>query len=86
MTDAEAERTVRSPLECLEEALFTGLRLTEGIDLDAVGRRYGIDAWARFGDALAAHVEAGRAVREGERLRLTRDGMLVANDVMVAFV
>ncbi len=84
--DTEAERTVRTPLECLEEALFTGLRLTEGIDLATVGRRYGIDAWARFGDALAPHIDAGRAVRDDERLRLTRDGMLVANDVMVAFV
>ena len=70
----------------LEEALFTGLRLTDGIDLDATGRRYGVDAWARFGDALAPHIDAGRAVRDGGRLRLTRDGMLVANDVMVAFV
>ena len=84
--DTEAERTARTPLECLEEALFTGLRLTEGVDLDAAGRRYGIDAWARFGDALAAHIGAGRAIRDGGRLRLTRDGMLVANDVMVAFV
>jgi len=82
----EAERQVRTSDQCLEEALFTGLRLTDGIDLDATGRRYGVDAWARYGDALAPHIDAGRAVRDGGRLRLTRDGMLVANDVMVAFV
>ena len=84
--DVEAERQVRTSEQCLEEALFTGLRLTDGIDLDATGRRYGVDAWARYGDALAPHIDAGRAVRDGGRLRLTRDGMLVANDVMVAFV
>jgi len=82
----EAERQVRTSDQCLEEALFTGLRLTDGIDLDATGRRYGVDAWARYGEALAPHIDAGRAVRDGGRLRLTRDGMLVANDVMVAFV
>ena len=32
--DVEAERHVRTPQQCLEEALFTGLRLTEGIDLE----------------------------------------------------
>lgn len=84
--DVEAERQVRTSEQCLEEALFTGLRLTDGIDLDATGRRYGVDAWARFGDALAPHIDAGRAVRDGGRLRLTRDGMLVANEVMIAFV
>jgi len=84
--DVDAERHVRTPQQCLEEALFTGLRLTEGIDLDAAGCRYGVDAWARFGEALAPHIEAGRAVREGARLRLTRNGMLVANEVMVVFV
>ena len=84
--DVETERQVRTSEQCLEEALFTGLRLTDGIDLDATGRRYGVDAWARFGDALAPHIDAGRAVRDGGRLRLTRDGMLVANEVMVAFV
>ena len=84
--DVEAERQVRTSEQCLEEALFTGLRLTDGIDLDATGRRYGVDAWARYGDALAPHIDAGRAVRDGGRLRLTRDGMLVANEVMIAFV
>jgi oxygen-independent coproporphyrinogen-3 oxidase len=84
--DVEAERRTRTRLECLEDALFTGLRLTEGIDLETAGSRYGIDAWARFGEALAPHIAAGRAVRQGQRLRLTRDGMLVANDVMVVFV
>jgi oxygen-independent coproporphyrinogen III oxidase len=72
--------------EQVEDALFTGLRLADGLDLDDIRARYGVDAWARYGAALAPHVAAGRLVREGRRLRLTRTGMLVANDVMTVFV
>jgi oxygen-independent coproporphyrinogen-3 oxidase len=82
----EAERRVLTPGERLEEALFTGLRLNAGIDAEAVGRRYGIDVFQRYGEALRPFVEAGWLIREGGRLRLTRDGMLMANEVMAVFV
>jgi oxygen-independent coproporphyrinogen-3 oxidase len=75
-----------TPAERLSDALFTGLRLTDGIDLDAVGRRYGVDVWARFGTELAPFVDNGCLIREGVRLRLTRQGMLLANEVMAVFV
>ena len=73
-------------LERAEEALFTGLRLAEGVDVSAIGRRYGIDTWARFGPGLAPFVTGGVVLREGNRIRLTREGMLVANEVMAVFV
>lgn len=82
----ESERRVLTREEHLEEALFTGLRLTEGIDADAIGRRYSCDVFARYGDALVPFLDAGWLVRDGNRLRLTRDGMLMANEVMAVFV
>jgi putative oxygen-independent coproporphyrinogen III oxidase len=70
----------------LEEALFTGLRLTEGLDLDIVGRRYETDVWGRYASPLQPSLDAGLAVREGSRLRLSRDGMLLANEILSVFV
>ena len=75
-----------SAQERLEEALFTGLRLTEGIDVEAIGGRYGVDVWQKYREALQPFVAEGWLVREGPRLRLTRDGMLMANEVMAVFV
>jgi oxygen-independent coproporphyrinogen-3 oxidase len=72
--------------ERLEEALFTGLRLTTGVDIAAAGARYGVDVWRRFGAGLQPFVDAGVLLRDGDRLRLTREGMLVANEVMQIFV
>ena len=84
--DPVTERRVLSASERLEEALFTGLRLTAGVDLDSIEARYGVDVWGRYGDQLQPFVDAGHLVRDGARLRLTRDGMLLANEVMAVFV
>jgi oxygen-independent coproporphyrinogen-3 oxidase len=85
-TSAVAERRIMSDGERLEEALFTGLRLSEGVDIEAAGARYGADVWGRFGGQLQRFVTAGLLVRDRDRLRLTREGMLLANEIMAVFV
>lgn len=75
-----------SPTERLEEALFTGLRLADGVDVEEVGGRYGIDVLAQYGPALTPFFEAGLLEARGSRLRLTRQGMLLANEIMAVFV
>ncbi len=80
------ERRALPPAERLGDALFMGLRLTAGVDLRAVRRSYGVDVLERYGAQLEPFVDAGVLVVGGDRLRLTRRGMLVANEVMVAFV
>ena len=64
-----------------------GLRLAEGVDLRRMHARYGVDVWARYGARLAPFERAGHLVHEpGRRIRLTRQGMLVANEAMAVFV
>ena len=84
--DLVTERRVLAPQERLEEALFTGLRLSAGVDTSVISARYGVDVQARYGSALEPFIESGWLVREGARLRLSRQGMLVANEVMAVFV
>jgi oxygen-independent coproporphyrinogen-3 oxidase len=81
-----ADVRVLTPGERLGDALFTGLRLTDGIDLDAIRARYGVDVWERYGDELQPFLDEGCLKREGSRLMLTREGMLVAHEVMTVFV
>jgi oxygen-independent coproporphyrinogen-3 oxidase len=80
------ERRTLSADERLGDAVFTGLRLTAGVDLSIVSKRYEVDIWAQFGERLAPFQEAGLLVKEGNRIRLTRQGMLLANEVMAVFV
>jgi oxygen-independent coproporphyrinogen-3 oxidase len=69
-----------------EEALFTGIRLAAGVSLADIRERYGIDAWDVYGTALAPFVAAGLVQYTPPALRLTRQGMLLANEVGAVFV
>lgn len=82
----DVDRRALGRQEHMEDALFTGLRLTDGIDLAEIRARHGVDAWARYGTALDPYVEAGLVIYDGARLRLTRRGMLLANEVMSVFI
>jgi oxygen-independent coproporphyrinogen-3 oxidase len=75
-----------SPEERLGDALFTGLRLTNGVNTERIRARYGVDVWRRYGEDLEIYVNAGCLRRDGERLYLTREGMLLAHEVMAIFV
>jgi oxygen-independent coproporphyrinogen-3 oxidase len=83
---AATERRALSREERLEDALFTALRLSEGIDVEAVKRRYGVELWARFGGALQPFVDQGVLLYDGRAVRLTRAGMLIAHEVMTVFI
>jgi oxygen-independent coproporphyrinogen-3 oxidase len=75
-----------SAAERLGDALFTGLRLTDGVNLNAIRDRHGVDVWERHGADLTDFVDAGLLRHEGGRLWLTRQGMLLAHEVMAVFV
>jgi oxygen-independent coproporphyrinogen-3 oxidase len=85
-TNVVTDRRVLCVDERLGDALFTGLRLTDGIDIAAAGARYGVDVWARYAGALRPYIDEGWLERRGNRLALTRSGMLMANEIMAAFV
>jgi oxygen-independent coproporphyrinogen III oxidase len=68
------------------EALFMGLRLAEGVALDAFRDEYGVDVLARYGDELPRLVEAG-LIHIGEgRMMLTDKGRLLSNEVFVLLI
>jgi oxygen-independent coproporphyrinogen-3 oxidase len=73
------------PKQRAAEALLSGLRRREGVDLArfrAAHRLDPLEAYAHLRDAL----DAGLIATEGGRLRLTDAGVLVSNEVFQAFV
>jgi oxygen-independent coproporphyrinogen-3 oxidase len=81
-----AERRILSRQDALEEALFTRLRLSRGIDLSLLESEYGVDVWEQLGKELQPFVEGRLLIYDGGTLRLTRPGMLLANEVMAVFI
>ena len=83
---AAVDRRSLSPLEWLGDVLFMGLRLTEGLDLESIQRQHGVAVMRKYGTELAPFIAEGLLIHEFGRLQLTRQGMLVANDIMGTFV
>lgn len=69
-----------------EEALFMGLRLVSGIDLDQIGVRYGYDLWHIYAGLWEANLKRGDMIRTGSRLRLSRQGMIRSDMVFSEIV
>jgi oxygen-independent coproporphyrinogen-3 oxidase len=81
-----ADQRTLTVAERVEEALFTRLRLSDGVNLDEFCDVYGVDVWTRYGSALEPFLAEGLVVREERRLRLSREGMLLANEIFQVFV
>jgi oxygen-independent coproporphyrinogen-3 oxidase len=72
--------------QAVSEAFFLGLRMLDGLDLQAVEARYGKEVPARH-LAEAARLEAGGSlIREGSRIRLAPGAVILANSVFSRFL
>jgi len=81
-----AESDPFDPSRRLEEALFLGLRVVEGVDLAALSRRYGLDASSRFAAAWERAREAGSIEERGDRVALTASGRLSSNELFADLI
>jgi oxygen-independent coproporphyrinogen III oxidase len=65
--------------------MFSGLRLTDGISLDAFAARFGQNP-VTFYPQMSDWISEGYIEKNDDRLRLTRRGLMVANSIFVYFV
>ncbi|MEK6301971.1 MAG: radical SAM family heme chaperone HemW [Acidobacteriota bacterium] len=83
---AIAERRELGIEERASEALFMGLRLTEGVDLEAFRAEYEVDVLERYAGEFPELFDARLIELDGGRLMLTEAGRLMSNEVFVHFV
>jgi oxygen-independent coproporphyrinogen-3 oxidase len=75
------EEEILLPTEAADEALVMGLRLSEGIDVGAAARRFGLSSivdWSRV-DRL---VQSGHLSRDSERIAVTASGRLLLDRIL----
>src|SRR5262245_30429917 len=83
---AEASRIELEDDDRQSENLFLRLRLKEGVDLDEHLRRFGVNALERYRDEIERLREAGLVELGENRLKISRAGAVLANEVFAAFV
>lgn len=77
-----AEEEILSGTDILNEVVFLGLRLTEGISYDAVRTRYGRDLGREKATEIRRLVGQGLLHEDERGIRLTERGLEVSNYVM----
>ena len=66
--------------------MMLGLRLRDGVDLNAFAARYAVRGEDKYVVEIARYTDAGLLERTENRLRLTPRGLFLANEVMAAFL
>lgn len=84
--DVTEEVHVNDIKDDMEEFMFMGLRMIEGISLKEFKKRFGRDVYDVYDDAIKNNVKRGLLVIDSEKLYLSSNGIEVSNYVMSDFI
>lgn len=72
--------------EAMEDFMMVGLRMMSGVDNDRFREQFGIRMEEAFGEQLSKLVDRNLLHADGNRYRLTEQGILFGNDVFASFL
>ncbi|HKP70152.1 MAG TPA: radical SAM family heme chaperone HemW [Pyrinomonadaceae bacterium] len=84
-TSGSAEN-FRETVDLISETAFLGLRMTGGIDVTDIEKRFGVDFNQKYSAELNELIENGLVETMNNHLKLTPKGMLYSNEVFRVFV
>jgi oxygen-independent coproporphyrinogen-3 oxidase len=85
-SDALAETVELEEHDVRAESVFLGLRMMRGIDLRNYRARFGADLREQHATDLERLLDAGLIVFDEDLMKLTRNGVLLSNEVFSVFV
>ena len=86
MNSAVVEEIKNSQKDDIEEFMFLGLRLTEGISIEEFQQRFNISIFDKYKDIIEKYVKMELLKLEEGRLFLTPKGIELSNQVMAEFI
>lgn len=72
--------------EMIKEAIFLGLRLSNGISIKQFKEKYYFDIMEFYQKEINKHIENGFMTYEEDFLKLTKEGRLLSNSILADFV
>ena len=83
---AVVEEDILTKEKAMGEAVFLGLRMMEGINVKDFESRFGINIEEAYSVAIEELMTEDFLIRDNDRLKLTRKGLLFYNDVAIRFI
>ncbi|MCL2610531.1 MAG: radical SAM family heme chaperone HemW [Defluviitaleaceae bacterium] len=75
-----------SEKEQIEEFMFLGLRLLQGINIEVFKQNFCVDIIDVYGKVIEENIKKGLLKRIGKNLSLTKNGLDISNQVMADFL
>ena len=72
--------------EKLEEEIFLGLRLVEGINIKEIEKKFNIDFCEKYSTILKKYEQEGLLEIKSDFMRFTKQGFLVSNYILADFI
>lgn len=80
------EENENSKEDNIEEFVFMGLRMIEGISKEEFKRRFKLDIYEIYSKEIKKNIENGLLLEVGDRLKLSEKGIEFSNSVMSDFI
>lgn len=84
--DNHSEEELLTVEDEMEEYMFLGLRMMEGVDTEEFERLFGKKFEEVYGSTAKRHISQGLMERDGSRVRLTDIGIDLSNSVMADYI
>lgn len=84
--DIGGEIHVNDEKDDMEEFMFMGLRMIEGIDVEKFKMKFGKDVYDVYKEPIEKHVQEGLLIYDSGKLKLTPKGIELSNYVMSDFI
>lgn len=72
--------------EKLEESIFLGFRIAEGVDEQKINQKFGINFSEKYKNTLEKYLATGHLIKTGKGYRLSDEGFLVSNLILSEFI
>ncbi len=80
------EKIILTENEAMENEIFLALRLKEGINIKKFNKKYNINFLNKYEKIINKYEKFGLLKIENEHIKLTREGILLSNEIMSEFV
>lgn len=80
------EETELSDQEILEEEIFLGLRLQEGLNIDKINKKFNINFNEKYKKIIEKYKKTGLIEYKNNHINLTEKGFLLSNEILSEFI
>ena len=83
---AAVESTMNTEADNMEEFMFMGLRMINGISMSEFKRRFNQEIAAVYGKVMERYLKTGHMIMKGDRLCLSEAGLDISNYILSDFI